>query len=271
MSLNHRGTETQSKMKKVILKHRVLLLCAAAPLWLIFFFLQRPGKATLGGAERVTSIAPRRSVRRAGSFDGSGCPKAVVGADRDDREPGLHFEASVSASMVGDLENVDVPRKGVQIAFEVAGQKCAPPLPFEHQYQGIVVVNPGSREPVTWRIHDPERADSVSRPQPTNRYVASVDLLDQFSVPGDEGVVAQPDFTDFEVANQIEQTIHMVVMGMRQCDRVQTPESSREQVRADDVFPDRKSALAPRGAIATRGDSASIHDDPFTIGQFDQC
>ena len=156
-----------------------------------------------------------------------GVAERVGGADRDDRDSGLDDETGVFASVVWDLQYIDGPRNGNR-SFQVARQEDCCSINTQLQDNGVVVLDATHRSPVTWRMQDGERADLLACPDPSDGDLALVDLFEQVLILGDHRIPAEPDLADFEVSEDIQQAIDVVLVGMGQDERVEPPNAPLE-------------------------------------------
>src|SRR5262245_38736145 len=92
-------------------------------------------------------------------------------------------------------------------------------------------------------MQDGKGSNCLAGVYPSNGDMLLLSTFNQFHVPRNHRVPAQPDFPDLEVFDDTEQPVHVVVMSVCQYNGITATYSTREQIRRNDVFTDREGAL----------------------------
>src|SRR5207244_2215287 len=108
------------------------------------------------------------------------------------------------------------------------------------------------------------RIDGLAGGDPADGYLLLLNAFNQLSVSRNHRITSQPKFADFEVVNHWKQTIHVVVMRVRENNRIQTPDSPREQVRRNDALANRKRAFVPQVEKASGSDASAVDQHSIT-------
>lgn len=153
--------------------------------------------------------------------------------------------------MVGDLQDVYGAGKG-DGSFKVARQEDARSFGVELKDDGVIVLDVRTGRPVRRGVQDGEGVDLLAGPEPSDGDLAPIDLFEQVSILRDHRVPTEPNLSDFEILEDIEQAVNVVVMRMGQDDGIEPPDPPFEQVRAHYVFANRKGSLVNEGSIPTR-------------------
>src|SRR5436190_605931 len=115
-----------------------------------------------------------------------------------------------------------------------------------------------------------ERIDSLAGCYPPDGNLLLLNAFDQFVVSRSHRITSQPEFADFEVFDDGEQTVHVVVMRVRQNNRIQPPDSPPEQIRRYHALADREGAFVPQVEKSPGSDAPAIDQHSITGRKFDQ-
>src|SRR5262245_45825144 len=85
-----------------------------------------------------------------------------------------------------------------------------------------------------------KRPNRLSGGYPPDRNLPSLDPFEQLLVAWRHRISPQPEFTNFKVLDHAKQPVHVIVMGVRQHDRIEPANTTRKQVGGNHVFSDRK-------------------------------
>ncbi len=172
--------------------------------------------------------------------------------------------------MMRHFQNRHMCRCAGQIRLEISSQKRRASRCVEKQDERVVVGDPWAGLPCCRWIQDREPSNRVSRLQPTDRNRVRRRVFKKVPIAGYHGIFAEPQFSDFEVADQTEEAVHVVVMGVGQNDGVQIPDAPRQQIWREDVFSNRKTTFVSKRAISARAYAAAVDHVSLSVRKFDQ-
>ena len=118
-------------------------------------------------------------------------------------------------------------------------------------------------------MEDRERPQDLAGGHPANRDLFFLNAFNQFPIPRNHGISTQPELAHLEILDNIEQSINMVVMRVREDHGIEPSYTAREEVRRKNAFADRKCALVAQVEEPAGRHAAAVDQHSIAGGEFD--
>src|SRR5688572_11035792 len=162
-------------------------------------------------------------------------PKRIVGADGNDWHVGSHPHPDASASVMGNLQQVDEGNVG-QRQFEISGEERGLAAASKQQDNGVVVFGGSPHSPSPRRVQDGPRTQLVAGNDKAERYASLLGQLNKGAIGRDHRIAAQPQFSDFKVPYDVEEPGEVIVVRMGERDSIQPTNAAGKKVGTHDIL-----------------------------------
>ena len=170
-------------------------------------------------------------------------PEQIVRAHGNNPERRRCSEPRIPAAMVGDLQDVYGRGRILKRNLQISGQQDCSGTVSNEQDHRVIVLGGLARLPASWRVEDLDRSNDIACSNPPDGDALLRQQIQKFLVAGSGRVPAQPDFPNPEIAHNVQQPIHVIVMGVGQNHRVQPADSSGKQVGTNHIFTNRETGF----------------------------
>src|SRR5262245_51155202 len=119
-------------------------------------------------------------------------------------------------------------------------------------------------------MQHPDLSKFLARGYPSDGNLPALNRIDECTVGGDHRVTSEPHLSDLEIGDDVEESVHVVVMSMRENDHIQAPNAPVKQIGTHHILADREGTFVAQTQETACRDAPSIDQHAASIGKFDQ-